>query len=283
MPRNLILKYQLATFFLLAFLLGAGSVVLVGQGILPSGVGLTSALSASGAGIIVAAAAGGRSGLRRLLQQLLIWRVGIGYWLFSLLFPIVAFLLGSLLNPLFGGEPLVFRGTEPVFGILPMFAAFLVVAGLGQELGWTGILLTGLQSRYTALVSSIIRAVLVGIWHLPLLLYSSLQTPAFDDFPYGAWIAKNGFLIALAVIVLMFSLPWSILYTWVFNNTGGSLLLVALLHGSEFWVAYLMMTSGIDPGNLNNYWGYGSVLLLIAIIIAITTGVQGSPSKGSTS
>lgn len=283
MPRNLILKYQLATFFMLAFLLGAGYVVLVAQGILPSGVGLASALSASGAGIVVIAVAEGRSGLRRLFRRLLIWRVGIGYWLFSLLFPIPVFLFGSLLNPFFGGEPLALRGTEPVPGILPMFAAFLVVAGLGQELGWTGFLLTGLQSRYTALVSSLIRGVLVGIWHLPLLLYSSLQNPAFDDFPYTGWIAQNGFLTAFAVIVLMFALPWSILYTWVFNNTGGSLLLVAILHGSEFWVAYLMMTKGIDPGNLNNYWGYGTLLLLIAISIAITTGVQGSPSKGSTS
>jgi membrane protease YdiL (CAAX protease family) len=274
MRQNLILKYPLATFFIFAFMLGAGLVVLVAEGILPSGMALASVLSASGSGIIMTAAEEGKAGLRRLFRRLLIWRVGIGYWLFSFLFPIPVFLLGSLFNPLFGGDPITFRSTKPALGILPMFIGFFIVAGLGQELGWTGFLMTRLQSRYSALASSIIRGVLVGAWHLPLLLYSRFQNPAFGDFPYAGWIAQKGFLIAFAVMVLMFALPWSILHTWIFNNTGGSLLLVAILHGSEIWVAYMMMRSGIDPNNLNNYWGYGTVMLLIAILIVIMTGAQ---------
>lgn len=274
MLRSLILKYPLAAFFIIAFLLGTGFVVLIAEGMLPSEMALASVLSASGSGIVMAAAEGETAGLRRLLRRLLIWRVGIGYWLFSLLFPIPVFLLGSLTNRLFGGDLFVLRGTESVFEILPVFLGFFVVAGLGQELGWTGFLLTRLQSRYSALASSIIRGVLVGVWHLPLLMYAWQKNPAFDSFPYRGWIAQNGFLTAFAVILIMFGLPWSILYTWLFNNTGGSLLLVAVLHGSEFWVAYLMMRGGIDPNNLNNYWGYGTVMLLIAILIAITTGAQ---------
>jgi membrane protease YdiL (CAAX protease family) len=246
----------------------------VAKGIIPSGFALASVFSASVSGIIMTSAAGGRAGLRRLFSRLLLWRVGVGYWLFSLLFIIPVFLLGSVLNPLFGGDPVVYSSTEPVLVILPMFTGFFIVAGLGQELGWTGFVTTRLQSRHSALVSSVIRGVLVGAWHLPLLLCSSFENPMFGGFPYEGWIAQRGFLIAFGVLVIMFAIPWSIFLTWIFNNTGGSLLLVAILHGSEIWVAYLMMMGGIHPDNINNYWGYGAIMVLVALIIAIMTGAQ---------
>ena len=65
-----------------------------------------------------------------------------------------------------------------------------------------------------------------------------------------------------------------IFYTWMFNNTNGSLLLVSLLHASEIWVAYLMMSAGIDPNNIDNYWGYGAVMMLVATAIVLMTGYQ---------
>jgi hypothetical protein len=51
-------------------------------------------------------------------------------------------------------------------------------------------------------------------------------------------------------------------------------LLVAVLHGSEIWAAYLMMSSGINPKNLDNYWGYAAIMMLVAIIIVITSGAK---------
>jgi hypothetical protein len=74
--------------------------------------------------------------------------------------------------------------------------------------------------------------------------------------------------------MVMLILPWSIFYTWLFSNTKGSLLLVATLHGSEIWLAYLMMSMGISPNNLDNYWGYGMVMILTAGIIVMVTGSQ---------
>jgi hypothetical protein len=77
----------------------------------------------------------------------------------------------------------------------------------------------------------------------------------------------------------MFLLPWSIFYSWIFNNTKGSLLLVAVLHGSEVWAAFWMLSAGINPSNLNNYWGYGTVMVVVASIIVITTGSQNLSRK----
>jgi hypothetical protein len=68
----------------------------------------------------------------------------------------------------------------------------------------------------------------------------------------GAWIQQKGFLVAFLVMMTL-NLGWSVFYTWIFTNTQGSLLLVAVLHGSEIWTAYWMARTGIDPHDLDNY------------------------------
>jgi hypothetical protein len=240
--------------------------------VLPAGLALAAALSASIAGIIVTALVDGKAGLQLMLSRLLIWRVGIGYWLFALLSLLSAFLAGSLLNPLFNGDSPSYAGIDPGVETLAMFISFFIVAGLGQELGWTGFLTPRLQTRFSALISSFIRAILVGLWHLPLFLYSRLQHPALADFPYAGWIAQKGFLVAFGILLLLFLVPWSIFSIWIFNNTRGSLLLVSVLHGSEFWVAYGMLSLGINPTNLDNYWGYGVLLVVVAMFLVIVNG-----------
>jgi membrane protease YdiL (CAAX protease family) len=267
-------RHPIISFFILASALGSATVYLVVRGVLPAGLALTAAFSASTAGIIMTAVEDGTTGLKLMLSRLLIWRVAIGYWLFAVLFPVPAILLGSVVNPLFSGDSISFSEVKPAFEILPMFIGFIIVAGLGQELGWTGYLTPRLQARFDALTSCVIRAILVSIWHLPLFLYSRLEVPALADFPYSGWTAQKGFLVTLVTMILMLLLPWSIFFSWMFNNTRGSLLLAAILHGSEIWVAYWMLSTGIDPKNLDNYWGYGAVMVLIAAIIVIMTGSQ---------
>ena len=85
---------------------------------------------------------------------------------------------------------------------------------------------------------------------------------------------QKGFLMTIFAMVIMLGLPWSIFYAWIFNNTKGSLLLVATLHGSEIWLVYCMTSTGISPNNLDNYWGYGMVMALTALIIVIVAGSQ---------
>ena len=217
----------------------------------------------------------GKSGLKLLLSRLLIWRVGIGYWLFAVLFLVPVILFGSLFNSLFDGDPISFADLKLTIGILPMFIVFTIITGLGQELGWTGFLLPRLQSRFGALFSSLIRCTLVVLWHIPLLIYSRLQPYAIPDFPYGEWIIQKGLMITLLAMVMV-SLSWSILFTWLFNNTHGSLLLVVIFHGSEIWLAYLI---GTRSKNLDNLWGYSLVMLLAAIIIVIVKGSQNLSRK----
>ena len=266
-------RYPIVSFFLLAMVIGTGLVLMVAKGWIPESLALTSVLSASVSGVIMTALLQGKDGLKVLFRRLLAWRVGTGYWLFALLFLIPTFFLGSLFNPLFGGDPLPFSGLGLGFNLLLMFSVFFLVVGVGQEIGWTGFLLPRLQARYSALSSCLIRTVFVAIWHLPFLIYLRDHPYALPDFPYGIWIRQKGFLFAFTTMIVLMLL-WSIFYTWMFNNTGGSLLLVAVLHGSEIWLAYWMMRTGISPSNLDNYWGYLIIMALLAGVIVAVTGSQ---------
>jgi len=268
-------KNPIVSFFILALIMGTGVIFLVFQGLIPAGFALSSALSATIAGIAMTAILDGKAGLKLLFRRVFIWRVGIGYWLFALFFLVPAILLGSLANPYFNGNSLSLNDLKISLDILPMFIVFFIVAGLGQDLGWTGFLLPRRQARHSALASAMIRAGLILVWHLPLLLFSRLQPTAIPDFPYGEWILQKGFLITLLSMAIL-SLPWSIFFTWLFNNTKGSILLVAAFHGSEIWLAYLM---GTDSKKLDNLWGYGLVMLITAIIIVIITGPENLSRK----
>ena len=277
--RNFIQRYSIALFFVLALLLGAGIIYLVAEGIIPSELFLLAALSSSIAGILITAVEDGKAGLKLMWHRLIIWRVKIGYWLFVLIFLLLAFMLGSAINPLFNGDPIDFNNMQPIWGFIPLFIVFVIVAGIGEELGWTGFLTPRLQTRYSALTVSLIRAVLVCIWHLPLFIYSSLGSPSFADLHYSGWISQLGLLPSLVIFTLLFLIPWSIYSTWIFNNTRGSILLVAVLHGSEVWVAYWMVSTGIDPANFGNWWGYGVVLIATAVAIVLFNGAENLSRK----
>jgi hypothetical protein len=95
---NFIHRYPIVSFFIMALVLGSGTTFLVFQEVIPDGLELSSVLSASIAGIIMTAMLVGKVGLKLLLRRVLIWRVGIGYWLFAILFLALAILFGSLFN-----------------------------------------------------------------------------------------------------------------------------------------------------------------------------------------
>jgi len=277
--RRFINKYAIASYYILALILGGLITYLVVQRVLPAGLIIIAALSASLSGIIITAIADGKDGLKKLFSRLLIWRIGIGYWAFALFILPPTILLGFYLNPFFGGEPIDLSNIQPLYTIVPMLIMFFITAGLGEELGWTGFLTPRLQAHYNALVSSIIRGVLWGLWHSALFIYSGLDHPSLESFPYADWVTQKGFLIAMGAFILINQIPWSVFYTWMFNNSKGSLLLPAILHGSEAWMAYWILSTGINQGNFNNYWGYGLIMVLIAIIIVITSGAKNLSRK----
>src|ERR1043165_5535481 len=96
-------KSPALSLLVLAMIFGTAPTVAVATGLLPQGASQLGALSASLAGIILAAVEGRKGGVRELLGRFLIWRVGIQWWAFVLLFPIIPSVAALYLFNLFGG------------------------------------------------------------------------------------------------------------------------------------------------------------------------------------
>ena len=202
--------------------------------------------------IVLTAIVFGRGALRRLLGRLLIWRVNPLWYLVVILGP-VALAGGTVgLNTLLGGPALSLG--MPLLGAA-VFLAFSIFPGsaLGEEIGWRGYVLPRLQSRMSALSASLLLAPIWALWHLPLWLTGAPgRTP----------------LIYVGFVVSAFAL--SVLLSWVYNSTGGSLLLVVLLHATislPITLLYDALGSRVTVPVLL-YFGLMVVTAIVVIIVA---------------
>ena len=95
--------------------------------------------------------------------------------------------------------------------------AWGTVWGGGQEdLGWRGFILPTLQEKYSAFTSSVLVGAAWAGWHLPLFLNATTT--------HGEWPLSQQLLWIVSIMA------GSILWTWMYNSTGGSVLAVAVFH-----------------------------------------------------
>jgi hypothetical protein len=254
-------KYPALSLVVLAMILGVAPVVAVSAGLLPQGASQLAALSAGLAGIILAAVEGRKGGVRELLGRFLIWRVGVQWWAFALLGTIIPAVAALYLFSLFGGPAVDWSGLKPLYSVVPTIIILTILAGIGEEFGWRGFALPRLQARHSALVSSLIVGLIWGIWHIPLFLTKG----TIQD----AWRTEAG-LIGPILGYTLFCIAWSIQYTWVFNNTKGSVLLAAVVHGAgNAWIGdYINVYRG-------HYYGVVTFMVvswIVSIIIVLLAG-----------
>jgi len=180
--------------------------------------------------VIVIAVTEGRAGLGTFFKRYLQWRAGIVWWLIVLfgilmaLNVVATFILGvSVLTEFFKNFGL----------ILPTYLLTLIVGvilgPLWEEPGWRGFALPRLQEQYGPIVGSIILGGVWALWHAPGYL--------------GGWMAS------VFPALLVYCIGFSILATWVYNNTRGSLLLMILLHSSSN--AAISVGAKVLPTNLS--------------------------------
>jgi hypothetical protein len=76
-------------------------------------------------------------------------------------------------------------------------------------------------------------------------------------------------LLPAILAYTLFQLAWSIQYTWVFNNTRGSVLLAAVIHGAvNAWNGYIDVYRGHFSGILT----YAAVSVVVSLIIVLLAG-----------
>jgi membrane protease YdiL (CAAX protease family) len=187
------------------------------------------------AGLVVIASETGRAGLRDLFARLAKARIPVKWILFVLLFPVVLSLTALALGWVMGGmAPLDYSFLVPVVLAVPFLLFLIVCTGLGEELGWRGFALPHLQRTRTAERASWILGVAWGLWHLPSVVLLPLMTGAA-----GALQA------AFSLVGLTFGVVgYTIVLTWLYNNTG-SLFWIVILHGyANAWQSYIVLSSG---------------------------------------
>ncbi len=256
-------KHPVASFYVLALLIGSVfSIFLIGKEEVSFTFAIMAASSASVAAIIVTWGISGSSGVKKLLRKFLIWRIGWQWWVAVLLFPVVWWLIAAIINSQFGGTSLDASKFQPVSFLFIYALVRMIQAGLGEEFGWRGFALTRLQSRYNALVAGIIVGVMHGLWHWP--MYFIVGTPQY-------YLAnESGFVAAILLDTLMVTI-WSIIFTWFYNNSKGSVLVVSIFHAlTPAWVVYFgLIGEGIGVDLPLQLWYMGVVALTAVVIVAI--------------
>jgi membrane protease YdiL (CAAX protease family) len=191
----------------------------------------------------------GKDGVKKLLKRGLDFRFGRAWYLVVfLLFPVL--IGGALLLAVLTGEPTpeLTALANPI--TIPIAFVYILFLGgpLQEEFGWRGYALERFQEKWNALVSSIVVGLVWGAWHLPLFFMPR------QEFYYQRPIWG----LMLSVTLLSF------LFTWLYNNTRGSILAALLFHTMFNLSHYLFPTLGSDRATQ-----YFFLLLFVAVGVVL--------------
>jgi membrane protease YdiL (CAAX protease family) len=197
---------------------------------------------------------GGGVEIKRLLSGFTRWNVGLRWYLaaaFLFLGPLAfALIYGLLGNPIPGIKSGM---TLPV--ILGQLIFTLFSGPLAEEAGWRGFALPRLQSKYNALASSLILGVIWCCWHIPLYFVTG---SAQQGIPFP--------------IYLMLVVTLAIYFTWLYNNTCGSLIITVLAHFCfNLSGGFIAGTLGLLPPMVL-YIAAGSLLALTVVGVILLFG-----------
>lgn len=158
-------------------------------------------------------------GVRQLFGSLLRPKGHFLWYLAALLTVPIIQIAGAGITMLAGGEVDTDLGGMSFFGAavfigLTFLEGFLISGGINEETGWRGFVLPRLQARFPVIGAIAIVWFFWALWHLPYDLGTG--TP----------------LESILVNRIIFNFAWAVLFAWVYNRTGGSLLAPALFHPS---------------------------------------------------
>jgi uncharacterized protein len=253
-------KHQLISFFSLTYLIAFGvtfTYILLRPGEPSYKWSLDwflNAFSPTISALILAWILGGGNELKRLLSGFTRWNVGLR-WYFAAAFLFLGPLAFALI---YGALGYPIPGIQPGMTLSMIFAQLLfnLFSGpLAEEAGWRGFALPRLQARYNALTSGLILGVIWCLWHLPLFF---LPGSSQQGIPFPIYL--------LLVVTL------SIYFTWLYNNTRGSLIITVLAHFSfNISGGFLAGTLGLLPPMVL-YIAAGSTLVVTVIGIIFYFG-----------
>jgi membrane protease YdiL (CAAX protease family) len=240
--KNLISRFPLVSFFVMPFLFTWIAILpLILNPTLPVTVFqiLGAFAGPTISAIIIIAILNGRTGLREFFKRYIQLHAGIGWWLFILFGSLIAL---TIVASLLLGSAVMVAFFNNIGAIIATYLFTLIVGiilgPLWEEPGWRGFALPRLQQQVGPVLGSLILGVLWALWHLPGYV--------------GGWMGALNAVTLLALIIG--GMAFSLVATWVYNNTKGSILLMILLHSSSnaaVAVGTSVIPTDLSPGMHN--------------------------------
>lgn len=193
----------------------------------------------------------GWSGLKGLFKRFRVWKVALIWYGFCFLATALIAMTAIRVNQCLTGITPIYNDPGQWYLVFPVFTYVMLFSVLGEETGWRGFALPKLQSKCSALTSGVIIGGVWGVWHLPLFF---MEGDFHGSIPFGLFIVQD---IAL-----------SILMTWLYNNTKGSLLIAHLFHTASNVTIGLLPVLPLDTNG-----DMGTLYLTVAILIVFTSAV----------
>jgi membrane protease YdiL (CAAX protease family) len=193
----------------------------------------------------------GMNGLRQLGRRILQFKLGWRWYVFTFLIVIAGTAGQLIINKLLGNT---FPGSQflaQLGNLLPL----LFIGPLSEEIGWRGYALGRLQTRWNALISSLIIGLVWALWHLPLFLMVGTSQ-------HELRLSFVGFLVGF--------MANSVFYTVLYNNTKQSLWSAILFHWL-FTYAMTVVISGVIRSPLYNWLEYLPYVIM-ALFVLINWG-----------
>jgi membrane protease YdiL (CAAX protease family) len=135
------------------------------------------------------------------------------------------------------------------------FLPLIILGPLSEEIGWRGYALPRLQKKWNALASSVILGFFWSLWHFPL-FYMPGTTQNTFNIPFISFMTG---LIAISII-----------YTWIFNNTGQSVWSAIFFHWI-FTYALQVVASSVVRTPMYDWIEY-LPYVVVSIVIVIKYG-----------
>ncbi len=199
--------------------------------------------------VLLTAVKGGGTALRRLGRRAIQFRIGWSNYLSIVVLVAVAAVAQIFVNRLLGHKFEFGLFVTQLGSVLPL----IIIGPISEEFGWRGYALGRLQTRFNALLSSLIVGIVWGFWHLPLFLM-----PGTSQQTLG--IPFVGFLCGVTAV--------SILMTLFHNRTGGSILTAIFFHWVYTYAAQVTAT-GVTRSPLYNWLEFSPYVVLALAAVAI--------------
>jgi uncharacterized protein len=208
--------------------------------------GLSAAISSAIVAYVVSSVYHPKQGVAKLMSGLKrVSPKSIWVWI-AVLLPFAFQFVGALTDLGLGGKDLLSSSILILVAVAASFPSIFFFGGpLNEEPGWRGFATPQLQAKYSPLITGLIIGVIWTIWHFP------LHVTAF----YGDGV--NGFLFRF-----IFNVPLGILFTWLYNRSGGNLFACILLHTS------INATSAMFGGNNGLYAMIALIVFTAAAVLS---------------